>query len=468
MNIHHILCTFALSGLMITPHVLAQAPSAGYDFTQDDDTPKGYDFTQDDSPAGYDFTEEETDPAEAEKKKKSIQMLIYNGAQYEAACRKAYLEEIVWPISACCDAIIGTKDLVECTSDPVPADQHRAAVSKIMANHPFAADSGQFADGLFSRAMLAKAKPNMSAKQYADIEHLATRAEMLMKWFMGPFAKACALHHYDFLKEVQRVARFMEYLKLPKIATIDKEYYTMMRAYSSSYIQTRIEKAYNEFYSNPKLWSSVFFRHFHNTIDSSERDQWLSFVVMGGGSKSNSYHGPQFGLPSRFQYEGLETPYDYFDIRGGRVVPAASALAAEFASYTRYFEFWSQSRIDQTAEMGSKAHGAVKSAADAYNGGIAKVAGEIVVKEDADFKRTSERILYALGWMNTMDSTLQDFNEYLQANSHFIKNRSRTTGKGTLREIIQERVQHADRILNQIVERARQYVPASDPSRRQQ
>lgn len=48
--------------------------------------------------------------------------------------------------------------------------------------------------------------------------------------------------------------------------------------------------------------------------------------------------------------------------------------------------------------------------------------------------------------------------EYLQANSHFIKNRSRTTGKGTLREIIQERVQHADRILNQIVERARQHA----------
>lgn len=70
--------------------------------------------------------------------------------------------------------------------------------------------------------------------------------------------------------------------------------------------------------------------------------------------------------------------------------------------------------------------------------------------------------------MNTMNSTLQDFNEYLQANSHFIKNRSRTTGKGTLREIIQERVQRADRILNHIVERARQYVPASDPSRRQQ
>lgn len=37
--------------------------------------------------------------------------------------------------------------------------------------------------------------------------------------------------------------------------------------------------------------------------------------------------------------------------------------------------------------------------------------------------------------------------EYLQANSHFIKNRSRTTGKGTLREIIPERDQHADRIL---------------------
>lgn len=447
------LYTASILGILSTPVAYAQSPA-------------GYDFSDDAEPMGYDFTQEEEDPAEAEKKKRTIQSLVYNGAQYAAACRKAYSEEIVWPVSACCDGIIGTEDLVECVKDPVPADLHREAASKIMANHPFAADSGEFVDGLFSRATLAKAKPNMSSKQYAEIEHMVTRAEMLMKWFMGSFAKACAVHHYDYLKEVQRVARFKAYLKTPKIEEIDKMYYAMMRAYSSSYVTTRIDKVYNEFNTSSKLWSEAFFRHFHNSVSSAERDQWLSFVVMGGNSFT-AYNGPRFGLSPDFRYEGLDNPYVYFDIRGGKVVPAATGQAAELASYSRYFTFWSQSRVDSTAEMGANAHGYVKKAADDFYSGISKVAGEIVVKEDADFqKAVNERALYALDKLITMDNELTDFNDYLIANSNFIKNRSRSAGEGALLQMVQEKTNQAINIFDLIDKRARQTVPASAASRK--
>lgn len=456
--------TIALCSLMAVLPAHAQS-SKGYDFTQDDTPTVGYDFTQDDTPAGYDFTQDEEDPAEAEKKKKNIQTLIYNGQQYAAACRKAYLEEVVWPVSACCDGIIGNEDLVECTKDPVPADLHREAISKIVANHPFATDSGEFTDGLFCRATLAKAKPNMNSKQYAEIEHMITRAEMLMKWFTGAFAKACAAHNYDFLKEVQRVARFKVYLKTAKIEEIDKMYYSMIRAYTSSYVTARVDKVYREVAESTKVWSEAFFQHFHNEVSQAERDQWLCFVVMGGNSHS-TYNGPRFGVDPRFYYEGLDNPYVYYDIRGGKVVPAATSQATELASYTRYFEFWTQSRILSTMEMGDKANSYVKRAANDYFSGIAKVAGDIVVKEDADFKRTvAEKALYALDKLNSMDDELVNFNDYLQNNSNFLKNRSRTTGNGALRQMIQEKTNHANLIFAQIQEKARRTIPASAPSR---
>ena len=101
MKTTHIFLGLALSGLMMVAPT--QAQSAGYDFTQDD------------APAGYDFTDEEAAAdaaAVAEQHKKELQTLIYNGAQYLSACRKAYQEDIVWPVSACCDGIIGNEDFV--------------------------------------------------------------------------------------------------------------------------------------------------------------------------------------------------------------------------------------------------------------------------------------------------------------------------------------------------------------------
>ena len=117
-------------------------------------------------------------------------------------------------------------------------------------------------------------------------------------------------------------------------------------------------------------------------------------------------------------------------------------------------------------EMGDKANSYVKRAANDYFSGIAKVAGDIVVKEDADFKRTvAEKALYALDKLNSMDDELVNFNDYLQNNSNFLKNRSRTTGNGALRQMIQEKTNHANLIFDQIQEKARRTIPVSAPSR---
>lgn len=165
MKTKTILCSLALGGLSCLPQVQAQA---GY----------GYDFTEDEAAAGYDFTDDEAEAdRKAEALQKQTQQLIYNGAQYVSTCRKAYQEDIVWVVSACCDGIIGTEDFVDCIYDPVPADLHREALAKVMARHPFAADSGQFLQGPLSRATLNQAKPNMSSAQYTEIEHMITRSE---------------------------------------------------------------------------------------------------------------------------------------------------------------------------------------------------------------------------------------------------------------------------------------------------
>ena len=452
--------SLAFSGLLALPQAQAQQ---GYDFTQSE----GYDFTQEE---GYDFSNDE-DEINAQKKydeqKRTLQSLLYNGAQYSMACRKAYQEEVLWPISSCCDGITGNNDLVECTKDPVPAALHREAVSKIMAKHPFAPDAGQFVEGLLSRSTLNQAKPNLSSQQYAEIDHIITRSEELMKWFTGSFAKACALHDYDFMKEVQRVARFKEYLKSAKVEELDEKYAAMMAAYTGSYATTRVEKPWSVFSTSPKQHSVAFYRHFHNVVSDHERDQWLSHMVLGGSSRS-TYTGPEFGVNVRFEHRGADDPFMYYDIRGGRVVPASTGAAAEMASYTHYFNSWTDSRINAAADLGSKANFLVKSSATELINAVGKTAGQIVVKEDADFKNIINRYaLFAVDKLDSMDKELESLYYYLNENTKFVKNRKNTNSRGTLAQLIQQHVDHSGRILERIRKDAAKYVPVSDASRTQ-
>ncbi len=452
------LLTGALCGLILLPQTQAQQ---GYDFTENE----GYDFSENE---GYDFSDDEEEIAAQKKSaddKRALQSLLYNGAQYALACRKAYQEEIVWPVSACCDGIIGSNDLVECTKDPAPADLHREAVSKITGKHPFAPDAGQFLEGILSRTTLQQAKPNLTAQQYAEIDHVISRSENLMKWFMGSFAKACAVHDYDFLKEVQRVVRFKEYLKSAKVEELDEKYYAMMHAYTGSYVSSRIYNAEQRFSNNIRENSVSFFRHFHNSISRAEREQWISFIVLGGSSRS-SYLGPEFGINARFEHNKADDPYMYYDISGTRVIPAGTNAATLLASYMHYFDFWTDSRITATMDLGDKTGNIVRIASNEFLSRLDKMADEIVIREDADFKHTIRNsALYALNKLTILDDELSNFLPYLEENSKFLKNRRKTNSKGTLANQIQVRAEEASRLLDHMMKIAGQHVPASAPER---
>lgn len=455
MKTTRIFLGIALSGVMMCTHAQAQSP--------------GYDFTQDDAPVGYDFTDEEAAAdaaAAAEKQKKELQTLIYNGVQYLSACRKAYQEDVVWPVSACCDGIIGNEDFVQCIKGPVPADLHREAVSKIMGKHPYSAEAGQFAEGVLSRSTLAQAKPNLTPQQYKDIEHMITRAEALMKWFTGTFAKACALHHYDHLKDVQRVARFKEYLQSDDITEVDIAYSAMVHAFKGNYAAMRVDKASSTFHGDPRRYSNEFFRHFHNSISQEERDSWLSFAVLGGSVRGR-YNGPTFGMENRFIHRGLYDPYTYFDVRGGKVMPAATAEAAQMACYMRHFETWSTAKITAMEDRAFEARSRVRIAADDFFAGIAKSAAEIVVKEDSDFKyAVSNRALYALERMTAMDDEILGLQEHLKKNSNFVKNRTHSKTDDSLQHLIQQHVDSANNMLDSLHKAAQRHVPETDASRR--
>lgn len=460
MKIKELFSLLALSGLALTPQLHAQSP-AGYDFTQDE--PAGYDFTQDEQ-VGYDFTQDDDSDAatdKAEARLKALQALIYNGAQYEMACRKAYQEDIVWVISACCDGIIGDRDYVDCTYDPDPASLHRAAFSKIRSKHPFAPGAGQFMEGILSRAILKQAKPNISAQQYANIEHMITRSEMLVKWFTGSFAKACEAHDYDFLKEVQRVARFKEYTKSDTFRELDGLFFDMSEVFRGSYVRGRAEKALSGFHSDRKRNSIAVFRHFRKTVNQLERDSWVRFIVLGG-----SYLGPTFGVDRVFNSMGVENPFHFFDIRGGRVMMNGSYEASRMSSYMRYFDFWTQARLDATAALGDKLDNLTRMASGEFLSGVSTVAGEIVIPEDADFKRAvSDRALYALDKLDSMDRELTDFPKYLHDNTNFLQNRKNTKAYGSLIHQVQICADDANKKLDAILQAAQQEVPASDPLR---
>ena len=441
MKTKQIICAFSLGVLCMLPQLQAQD---GYDFT----VSEGYDFSDDED-------EINAQKKQAADEKRALQSLIYNGAQYALACRKAYQEDVVWPISSCCDGIIGNNDLVECTKDPVPADLHREAISKINGKHPFAIDAGQFIEGVLSRSTLAKAKPNLTAQQYAEIEHVITRAENLAKWFYGTFAKACAVHDYDFLKEVQRVARFKEYLKTPKIADLDEKYYALMDAFVGNYVNYRVQAAFKNFNNNPKVRCAELLQHFSYPISTADRDRWISFLILGGSSRS-SYTGPTFGVSERFEHREMDNPFMYFDIQGGKVVWAATGKASELSGYMRYFEFWSQNRVIATVDLADSVSPIVKKASNELLSSLSPIAGDIVVKEDADFKRTVDyQALYALNKLVTLDDELGTFMEYLDKNSRFVKNRTRTSNHGSLMKKMQFYANEASIVLDRMMDTAR-------------
>ena len=146
----------------------------------------------------------------------------------------------------------------------------------------------------------------------------------------------------------------------------------------------------------------------------------------------------------------------YFDIQGGKVVWAATGKASELSGYMRYFEFWSQNRVIATVDLADSVSPIVKKASNELLSSLSPIAGDIVVKEDADFKRTVDyQALYALNKLVTLDDELGTFMEYLDKNSKFVKNRTRTSNHGSLMKKMQFYANEASIVLDRMMDTAR-------------
>ncbi len=412
---------------------------------------------------GFDFTEEEAAADAQLAKQQELQALIGNAPKYEAATHEAYAI-VVNAIAGCCNQLKGHKDLVDCSNYPDADTLHKDALEKLLANYPYDTSSGQFTEGVLSRVMLSKAMPNMSGDQLTRIEHMITRAEAIMRWFSGPFRFLCGLHNHDFQKEVQRVARFIEYTKTEEFKVSDKAYEALAQFFGGDAVPNRSTTAVNSFGYNDQQ-AYVFYNYFHNRISDQERESWINYILMGS-SLRYWYDGPILNLSHDVKLSTGTLVRMYVDVRGMRPCLAASEPATKLAAYMNLFKRWHENRLIDVAGLGKNAfeqlHDTIGHSTFTR---LDTLAGETLVKEDADFKHAiNTAIPNGLQALLEKDDLLMGLTDYLKGNTHYVDN-VRQEAKASLLSLVQRRVELADRALGAISLKADKIVPRNHPSR---
>ena len=93
------------------------------------------------------------------------------------------------------------------------------------------------------------------------------------------------------------------------------------------------------------------------------------------------------------------------------------------------------------------------------------LAGETLVKEDADFKHAiNTAIPNGLQALLEKDDLLMGLTDYLKDNTNYVDN-SNQEAKASLLSLVQRRVEQADRALGAISLKADKIVPRNHPSR---
>ena len=413
--------------------------------------------------AGFDFTEEEAAADAQLARQQELQALIGNAPKYEAATHEAYAI-VVNAIAGCCNQLRGHKDLVDCSNYPDADTLHSESLEKLLANYPYDASSGQFTEGVLSRVMLSKAKPNMTGDQVTRIEHMITRAEAIMRWFIGPFRFLCGLHNHDFQKEVQRVARFIEYTKTDEFKSADEAYRALVIYFDSNDVPNRAMTAERSFGYNQQQ-AYVFYNYFHNRISDQEREKWLNFVLMGRSIRY-SYDGPVLNLSNEITLSTGKPVYWYIDIHGSKPRMAATEPASKLSSYINTFQRWNERRLTDVAGLGKNAfeqlHDAISHTT--FNK-LDTLAGETLVKEDIDFKEAVQKAIpNGLQALMEKEDLLMGLPDYLADNTKYVDN-CKFESKTSLRARVLRRMEMANRILDNIASKAAKIVPAYHPSR---
>lgn len=284
---------------------------------------------------GFVFTEEEVAAYEEEARK--LESMLHNEAEFNRACSLEY-NRIIMNVGNCFRALRKASDPAECTSDQYLADIHRQYAEVLVSQFGVDPATGTINKGAFTRANLAKAKPYLSPATYAAIDANMTRAEIMLRFYMGGFAKGCALFNEDFYFEVQTVARFKLYLETSEAGKVDEEYLTVWnffankRAFDDAGIESYIKHS-----SHPHENAIHFLEVYGKNLSTGERNEW--------------YEEACFLIPNNY-------PLKYVNMREEGCTYTGEAFHLLF--YEGMLRIWPKERTEEAMEYG-------KSIVDVFN-----------------------------------------------------------------------------------------------------
>ncbi len=354
---------------------------------------------------GFTFTEEEVAAFEEEARK--IESILHNEAEYKRACSLEY-NRLIMIIGNCFRAFGKSQiDFADCADERPLAAIHKQYADVLISQFGVIPATGQTTKGAFTRANLIKAKPYLSAATYASIEADMTRAEIMLKFYMGGFAKACALFTEDFYEEVQSVARLGLLIESSEFKEIDSNYLDIWNYFKNTrpFVDTSLEQ-YVDGGSRPDEIAIKFLTAYGKDLSFSERNTWYASV-----------------LDEVPDSKGCQ---QYVNIREEGC--SYTAEAATLSNYERLFTTWTKDRIKSTVEWGKL----VKEAFESSD----------IVQEDAAYKEAATngpQDIYAQTYQelcNYMGSqvfkmpyALYELEDYLNNETKYLENMEKSNGK---------------------------------------
>ena len=413
MRFKHILYTGACFGLLMAPAIAAEE--------------------------GFVFTEE--DVAAAEEEANKLQSVIANEEAYHNASFAVYND--VNRIVGNCYRTIGREvDYTECADARTIASIHKEAMDKLVSKYGADAASGQLTKGALSRAALNMAKPNITPKTHRITENMIVHTSIMLRWFMGSFAKTCAIYDTEFYKEVQQVARFKELTQTSEYERMEKDYPVLWSFYADSKALMRFNESYAKFKGNIAVNAYKFFERFHNELNQDERETLYNEMTL------NAPNGEMC---------------KYIRLAEDGCVWGLAPQGAILSNYESVFNYWTKDKLKATKELGMVAYHAVMSTdGDAlyneYMNEALKLPDLLLGETYQDYiKRTQPRLF-------KMGEVLWGLEDFLKAETQYFQNMERKS-KYAIRQRANLLIKSIKPQVMDMREQAARIVPESHPSR---
>ena len=355
---------------------------------------------------GFTFTEEEV--AQFEEEARKLESILHNEAEYKRACALEY-NRIIMTVGNCFRAFRKSVDPAECIDERPLAAIHKQYADVLISQFGVDPATGTINQGAFTRANLAKAKPFLSPATYATIDANMTRAEIMLKFYMGGFAKGCALLNRDFYVEVQTVARLKLYLESSEAREVDAEYMKVWeffhnkRAVDNAGIESVIKPS-----SPPHENAINFLTAYGKNISTSERNEWYQDVCNR--------------LPNNY-------PLRYVNMREEGCTYTTEAFHLLF--YEGMLRIWPKERTEEAMEYG-------KSIVDVFNTSAFtsefKAYTEAAENGPKDIYTQTYHQLnsYVGSQASQFAELLCGLDKYLKDNTKFLANQEKSKGRTVL------------------------------------